>query len=79
MTTGHGGKPPVAGTGRQDEIEQAAARAAAYIERYFEGTPKAAELVKACCALDDAIALSSTPDPRDALSLEHGHASIVAG
>ena len=83
MTTGHGGKAPSAATGREDRIDQLAAVAAAYLERYFEGVPKPAELVKARAALDAAIALAEIPVRHrarvDPLSLEPRHASVSAG
>ena len=64
-------KPPphLAADGRQDRIEQAAARASAFIERYFEGIPKADELVRARAALDEAIALVNEPTSRPRVSL----------
>lgn len=52
----------VPGSTHQDRIEQHAARASAYIERYFESLdPNPVELVKARAALDAAIALVALP------------------
>lgn len=49
-------------SGRQDQIDQALAEAAARIERWFDRErPVPAELVKAKVALDRAVELLTTP------------------